>query len=124
MLPTPRHSSHKYELCSLNGEISLSLHWMARYYICSRIQLAVLTDQLFRYREKPIQQKLEILYQRDLFVLAINLAQKANLDTMQRNIILRKYGDYLYQKGDFDTAMQQFLKAIDNTEPSQVIRKV
>lgn len=97
---------------------------MARYYICSRIQLAVLTDQLFRYREKPIQQKLEILYQRDLFVLAINLAQKANLDTMQRNIILRKYGDYLYQKGDFDTAMQQFLKAIDNTEPSQVIRKV
>ena len=39
-------------------------------------------------------------------------------------MILRKYGDYLYQKGDFDTAMQQYLKAIDNTEPSQVIRKV
>jgi hypothetical protein len=39
-------------------------------------------------------------------------------------MILRKYGDYLYQKGDYDTAMQQYLKAIDNTEPSQVIRKV
>lgn len=88
------------------------------------LPIAMLTDQLFRYHEKPIQQKLEILYQRDLFVLAINLAQKANLDAMQRNIILRRYGDYLYQKGDFDTAMQQYLKAIDNTEPSQVIRKV
>lgn len=84
----------------------------------------MLTDQLYRYHEKPIQQKLEILYQRDLFVLAINLAQKANLNALQRNVILRRYGDYLYQKGDFDTAMQQYLKAIDNTEPSQVIRKV
>jgi hypothetical protein len=30
----------------------------------------------------------------------------------------------LYQKADYDGAMQQYLKAIDNTEPSQVIRKV
>ena len=38
-------------------------------------------------------------------------------------MILRKYGDYLHRKGDYDTAMQQYLKAIDSTEPSQVIRK-
>ena len=66
---------------------------------------------------------MEIFIQRDLYVLAINFAQKANLDIAQRNILLRKYGDHLYKKGDFDTAMQQYLKAIDNTEPSQVIRK-
>jgi Tfp pilus assembly protein PilF len=64
------------------------------------------------------------LYQRNLYVLAINLAQKAGLDSSQQNVILRKFGDYLYQKQDYDTAMQQYLKAIDNTEPSQVIRKV
>lgn len=71
-----------------------------------------------------MNQKLEILYQRDLYVMAINFAQKAGVDAAQRNIILRMYGDYLYKKGDYDTAMQQYLKAIDNTEPSQVIRKV
>ena len=70
-----------------------------------------------------MQQKLEILYQRDLYVLAINFAQKAGVDTTQRNVIFRKYGDYLHKKGDYDTAMQQYLKAIDSTEPSQVIRK-
>jgi hypothetical protein len=43
---------------------------------------------------------------------------------MQQNVIFRKYGDHLYQKGDYDTAMQQYLRAIENTEPSQVIRKV
>ncbi|KAF2018670.1 vacuolar protein sorting-associated protein 11 [Aaosphaeria arxii CBS 175.79] len=87
--------------------------------------LFVLTTdgKIFRYHEKPFNQKLDILYQRNLYVLAINLAQKAGLDSSQQNVILRKFGDYLYQKQDYDTAMQQYLKAIDNTEPSQVIRK-
>ncbi|KAL8731592.1 MAG: hypothetical protein Q9166_003280 [cf. Caloplaca sp. 2 TL-2023] len=85
--------------------------------------LLTLDGKLFRYHEKSLNQKLEILYQRDLYVLAINLAQKVGIDVTQRNIILRKYGDYLHKKGDYDTAMQQYLKAIDNTEPSQVIRK-
>ncbi|KAL8905741.1 MAG: hypothetical protein Q9207_002455 [Kuettlingeria erythrocarpa] len=85
--------------------------------------LLTLDGKLFRYHEKTLVQKLEILYQRDLYVLAINLAQKAGVDNAQRNTILRKYGDCLHKKGDYDTAMQQYLKAIDNTEPSQVIRK-
>lgn len=46
------------------------------------------------------------------------------MDTANQNVIFRKYGDSLYQKGEYDNAMQQYLKAIDNTEPSQVIRKV
>ncbi|GAM34781.1 vacuolar membrane protein [Talaromyces pinophilus] len=79
--------------------------------------------KITRYHEKNLQQKLEILYQRNLYILAINLAQKAGIDTLQQNVIFRKYGDFLYQKGDYDTAMQQYLRAIDNTEPSQVIRK-
>ncbi|EEP79806.1 conserved hypothetical protein [Uncinocarpus reesii 1704] len=85
--------------------------------------LVTVDGKVYRYREKTLQQKLEILYQRNLYILAINLAQKAGVDTLQQNIIFRKYGDYLYQKGDYDTAMQQYLRAIDNTEPSQVIRK-
>lgn len=80
--------------------------------------------QIYRYHEKTFQQKLELLYQRNLYVLAINLAQKLGVDVTQQNIIYRKYGDFLYQKQDYDAAMQQYLKAIDNTEPSQVIRKV
>ncbi len=64
------------------------------------------------------------MYQRNLFVPAINLAQKSGMDGQQQNVIFRKYGDFLYQKADYDGAMQQYLKAIDNTEPSQVIRKV
>ena len=85
----------------------------------------LLTDEgkLYRYHEKTLQQKLEVLYQRNLYVLATQLGQKYKADVVQQNVISRKYGDYLYQKGDYDMAMQQYLRAIDNTEPSQVIRK-
>ncbi|KAA8565979.1 hypothetical protein EYC84_009783 [Monilinia fructicola] len=79
--------------------------------------------KIHRYHEKPLQQRLETLYQRNLYVHAINLAQKAGMDSRQQNMIFRKSGDFLYQKGDYDGAMQQYLKAIDSTEPSQVIRK-
>ena len=81
-------------------------------------------DQIYRYHEKPLQQRLEIMYQRNLFVPAINLAKKSGMDAQQMNVIFRKYGDFQYQRQDYDGAMQQYLKAIDNTEPSQVIRKV
>jgi len=103
-------------LLTLNGKVSGLVHEM------DVSGLSVL--QLYRYHEKTLQQKLEILYQRNLFILAINLAQKSGVDTLHQNVIFRKYGDFLYQKGDYDTAMQQYLRAIDNTEPSQVIRKV
>ncbi|KAH0541991.1 hypothetical protein FGG08_003540 [Glutinoglossum americanum] len=85
--------------------------------------ILTLNGKLQRYHEKSLHQKLDILYQRNLYVLAINLADKAGVEPLQKNTIFRKYGDFLYQKGDFDGAMQQYLKAIDNTEPSQVIRK-
>ncbi|KAK5636374.1 hypothetical protein RRF57_012086 [Xylaria bambusicola] len=87
--------------------------------------LFILTQdgKINRYHEKPLSQKLELLYQRNLFPLAISLAQKCRMDIQQQNFIYRKYGDHLYQKGDYDSAMAQYIKAIDNTEPSQVIRK-
>lgn len=79
--------------------------------------------KVFRYHEKTLQQRLELLYQRNLYPFAISLAQTAGLDTQQQNVIFRRYGDHLYQKGEYDQAMAQYIKAIDNTEPSQVIRK-
>lgn len=93
------------------------------FAIWGDIFLLGMDGKLFRYHEKTFQQKLEMLYQRNLYVLAISLAQKYKADPVQQNVIFRRYGDYLYQKGDYDTAMQQYLRAIDNTEPSQIIRK-
>ncbi|KAL6855468.1 Vacuolar protein sorting-associated protein 11 [Amphichorda felina] len=79
--------------------------------------------KIHRYHEKSLQQRLEMLYQRNMFPLAIELAQKSGLGAEQQSLIYRRFGDHLYQKADFDGAMVQYIRAIDTTEPSQVIRK-
>jgi vacuolar protein sorting-associated protein 11 len=58
-----------------------------------------------------------------MFPLAVDLAQKSGMDQKQQTAIFRRFGDHLYQKADYDGAMIQYIKAIDTTEPSQVIRK-
>lgn len=102
---------------------SLSTQVDSVFSIWGDIYLRTIDGKLFRYHEKTFQQRLEQLYQRSLYVLAINMAQKYKADPVQQNVIFRRYGDHLYQKGDYGTAMQQYLRAIDNTEPSQIIRK-
>ncbi|CAI4217363.1 unnamed protein product [Parascedosporium putredinis] len=76
-----------------------------------------------RYHQRSLQQRLEMLYQRNMFPLALELAQSAGMDSKQQSTIYKRFGDHLYQKGDYDAAMVQYIRAIDTTEPSQVIRK-
>ncbi|KFA70363.1 hypothetical protein S40285_01748 [Stachybotrys chlorohalonatus IBT 40285] len=87
--------------------------------------LFTMTDEgkIFRYHEKSLQQRLEMLYQKNMYPLAVELAQNAGMDAQQQSLIYRKFGDHLYQKSDYDGAMLQYIRAIDTTEPSQVIRK-
>jgi tetratricopeptide (TPR) repeat protein len=96
---------------------------MATFQVWGDLYTLTQGGKVYRYHEKSLQQRLEMVYLRHLYTLAIELAQKGGMDAQQRNVIYRKYGDYLYQKGKYDEAMTQYIKAIDSTEPSQVIRK-
>jgi Zn finger protein HypA/HybF involved in hydrogenase expression/tetratricopeptide (TPR) repeat protein len=109
------------KITAYSKPISNQIHKV--FTIWGDIFLLTIDGKLYRYHEKTFQQKLEELYSRKEYLLAIMLAKKYNVDAVQQNVIFRKYGDYLYQRGDYDTAMQQYLRAIDNTEPSQIIRK-
>lgn len=65
-----------------------------------------------------------MLYRKNLYLLALNLAKTQGLDESSVADIHRQYGDHLYSKGDYDGAMQQFIKTIGFLQPSYVIRKV
>ncbi|KAH8094673.1 hypothetical protein BXZ70DRAFT_947050 [Cristinia sonorae] len=73
--------------------------------------------------EKPTPTKLDMLYRVSQYLLALNLAKTQNLDESSVANIHKQYGDHLYAKGDYDGAMQQYLKTIGNVQPSYVIRK-
>ena len=80
--------------------------------------------QLFSLQEKPTPEKLGMLYQRQQHTLALSIAKTQNLDEASVADIHRQYGDYLYGRGDYDGAMQQYLQTIGQVQPSYVIRKV
>ena len=73
--------------------------------------------------EKEMSAKLNILYSRNLYQLAIQFAEKANLPFPQLNDIIEKYGDYLFSRGEYDAALQQYLRAITTVNHSEIIRK-
>ena len=65
-----------------------------------------------------------MLYRRSAFSIALSMAKMQGLDSANTADIHCKYGDHLYAKGDYDSAMNQYLKTIREVQPGYVIRKV
>ncbi|KAK3285147.1 Vacuolar protein sorting-associated protein 11 [Cymbomonas tetramitiformis] len=77
----------------------------------------------FCLREKDTSAKMEMLFRKNLYSVAITLIQTQSTDRGAAADVQRKYGDHLYSKGDFDGAMTQYLQTIGWLEPSYVIRQ-
>lgn len=88
-------------------------------------ELYVLTSaaEVTRLVERPLSEKLSILYDKDMYVLATNVAKSSGADPSELSEIYRRFGDYLYQKSDFEGAVQQYINTIGTVQPSIVVRK-
>ncbi|GAB2233744.1 hypothetical protein Droror1_Dr00002973 [Drosera rotundifolia] len=73
--------------------------------------------------EKDMESKLDMLFKKNLYTVAINLVQSQQADAGATAEVLRKYGDHLYSKQDYDAAMAQYILTIGHLEPSFVIQK-
>uniref|UniRef100_H2ZAB8 Vacuolar protein sorting-associated protein 11 homolog n=1 Tax=Ciona savignyi TaxID=51511 RepID=H2ZAB8_CIOSA len=80
-------------------------------------------NNLVCLQEIDIHQKLEMLFKKNLYSLAVNLARSQDLGDEGLVDIFKQYGDHLYSKGDFDGAIAQYIKTIGRLEPSYIIRK-
>mmetsp|Transcript_31850 Transcript_31850/g.83140 ORF Transcript_31850/g.83140 Transcript_31850/m.83140 type:complete len:1035 (-) Transcript_31850:100-3204(-) len=103
-----------------NARVSLAFcEWNSAFFLTGGGE----GKKIIQLTEKETQTKLDILFKRNLYTIALNLARDKGFD---RNIVIdiyRKYGDHLYNKGDYDTAIEQYCRTIGRLEPSYVIRK-
>lgn len=67
---------------------------------------------LYKLHEKPINQQLETIQQRELFGIALNLAKQNELDDSTILQIYKLYGDYLYAKADYDGAIDKYIECL------------
>ncbi|KAJ3414393.1 Vacuolar protein sorting-associated protein 11 [Chytridiales sp. JEL 0842] len=110
-------------------------------------QLFVITadKKLYKLDEMDLTTKLDILYKKNMFSLAIVIATTipeavisledsatsdlakipGALEFDQQLVmdIYKRYGDFLYAKGDYDAAINQYIHTIGQLEPSYIIRK-
>ncbi|CAG8751332.1 12664_t:CDS:2, partial [Cetraspora pellucida] len=96
-----------------------------RMIICEwgGIYILGMEGKLYRLEEKDTPTKLEILFKKNLYLLAINLAHSQKYDDAGISDIFKRYGDHLYSKADYDNAMAQYILTIGQLEPSYIIRK-
>lgn len=84
----------------------------------------ITTDRrVWMFSECDTQTKLELLFRKNQFSLAIDLAKAKSYSQDSLADMFKQYGDHLYQKGDFDGAITQYCQTIGVLEPSYVIRK-
>ncbi|KAI8920863.1 hypothetical protein DFJ77DRAFT_139260 [Powellomyces hirtus] len=111
-------------------------------------ELFVITGdhKMYRLQEKDMDTKLDILFKKNMYTLAINLVSSTpsipSADVGSPDAInvpnpvatneydygtvveiYKRYGDWLYSKSEYDQAIQQYLHTIGHLEPSYVIRK-
>eukprot|EP01137_Pigoraptor_chileana_P023996 Opistho-2@91225 len=79
--------------------------------------------RLYQLEERDAQTKLDMLFKKNLYPLAISLASSQHYDYDAIIDIFTQYGDHLYGKNDFDGAIAQYIRTIGHLEPSYVIRK-
>ncbi|EGD77096.1 hypothetical protein PTSG_07434 [Salpingoeca rosetta] len=100
-----------------------------RHVLYEWSSIFVLTTQgkLFQLSEKDFESKMEYLYKKHSFEIAISLAKEQagpnseDSDTLAE--IYTQYANDLYKKRNFDDAVRQYIKTIGKLEPSYVIRR-
>lgn len=112
-------SANKY--IAYSGQISQGVK--AIFVQWDRLYILGTDGVLYQFDEKDLQTRLDILTQRNLYDLAIQLGKSLDIDKKIILEIERDFGNYLYDNGEITDALVHFIEAIDLGNTSQIILK-
>ena len=78
---------------------------------------------IVKIKEKESKQKFEIFYSKNQYDIAIEYAKRINCGESKIAEISRRYAEYEYSKGEFESSIRQYIKTINYLEPNCVIQK-
>ncbi|EGG05555.1 uncharacterized protein MELLADRAFT_87824 [Melampsora larici-populina 98AG31] len=81
------------------------------------------TGEVTRLIERSLNEKLEMMFEKELYMLAVNVAKIGGASESELAEIYKRYGDSCYLKSDYQLSVQQYIKTIGIVQPSFVIRK-
>ncbi|CAI2338202.1 unnamed protein product [Caenorhabditis sp. 36 PRJEB53466] len=103
---------------------SCSLPNLCRLFVAGNTMRVLSHDGvLSELIEKNLATKLDILFKKNLFDVAVLIARNSKDGAEHLKTIHAKYGDYLYGKGDYENAIHQYKDTIGMLEPSYVMKR-
>ncbi|ODV96593.1 hypothetical protein PACTADRAFT_1183 [Pachysolen tannophilus NRRL Y-2460] len=104
---------------SISSTVKEIFEWNNELFLLSN------DGMLYKLTEKPITKELKIINQRNLYPISLKLADQYKLDKSIINDIHLKYGEFLYEKQDYDESMDQFLICLNKNSQntSEIINK-
>lgn len=103
-------------VAKLDPVVHAVIEWNALHVLTAK-------GQLLRFSELDMSGKMDMLFKKSLFLVAIALAKSQSSDPGYVLRIYHQYGDHLYAKGDYDGAVTQYIETIPRIEPSNIIKK-
>lgn len=100
----------------LNNFVGIFVEFGTCYLVTSN-------KEVYHLDEKDLQRKLNLLFKKNLYDIAVRIAKNNQYDSDGLAEIFRQYGDHLYNKGDYSGSVEQYNKTIGFIEPSYVIRR-
>ena len=79
--------------------------------------------RIIKLNEKDNKYKFEIFYKKSFYDTALEYAKNANFDMKKIAEIYQKHGDHIYQKNDYQKAVEHYIMTINYLEPTIVIQK-
>lgn len=78
---------------------------------------------ILKLTEKELNEKIKILINKKFFDIAISYAEIYNLPQITIISFIKEYAEYEYNKGNFNSSIQQYIKTIGNYDPSNIVLK-
>ena len=78
---------------------------------------------IIKLKEKENKDKFQIFYSKNQYEIALSYAENSRLDKSKISEIQKKFAEYEYSKGDFENSINQYIKTINQLDPSLVIQK-
>ncbi|KAL6570476.1 Vacuolar protein sorting-associated protein 11 [Orobanche gracilis] len=127
VIADPRTGTNNFNVFDLRNHLvaySIAVHEVS-HMLCEwgNILLIMEDKSAVFFVEKDMESKLDMLFKKNLYPVAINLVRRQQADPVATAEVLRKYGDHLYSKQDYVEAMAQYIHTIGHLEPSYVIQK-
>ncbi|TPP60984.1 Vacuolar protein sorting associated protein 11 [Fasciola gigantica] len=102
--------------------ISLFVEWDAIYALCEHSDVSQ-RYSLVCISEKSTQAKLELLFSKKNFQLALDVAKSQNLSREDITHIIWRYADHLYKQKEYDASIKEYVRTIGVLEASFVIQR-